>query len=241
MSQLVPTLWAVVPAAGIGRRMMNETPKQYLVLKQRTVIEWALSTLLARADIKIAMVALAQNDSYWSQLPCAHDARVRTTLGGDERASSVLNALNALSSHAHEDDWVLVHDAARPCLSADDLSRLISELSSDPVGGLLAAPVADTLKAADREQRASATVPRNNIWRAFTPQMFRFGLLLRALLSAIEKNLPVTDESSAIELLGHKPRLIAGRADNIKITTPDDLLTAEQILTTRLITQANSL
>jgi 2-C-methyl-D-erythritol 4-phosphate cytidylyltransferase len=225
--------WAVVPAAGVGSRMAIDTPKQYLPLAGRTVIEWSLQSLLNCASVERVIVAIAPGDVHWPTLACASNARVRTAIGGAERASSVLNGLNALSADAHENDWVLVHDAARPCLMHDDLMRLLDELASDPVGGLLAVPVADTLKAADSEQRVSKTVPREHLWRALTPQMFRYGVLRRALQTAEEKGIAVTDESSAVEALGFKPRLIAGRADNIKITVPEDLQTAERILQAR--------
>ena len=225
--------WAVVPAAGVGSRMASDVPKQYLPLAGRTVIEWSLQALLNCASIQRVVVAVAPTDARFASLACASNTRIRTTIGGDHRAASVLSGLQTLVAEAHDDDWVLVHDAARPCLAHDDLLRLLDELSNDEVGGILAVPVADTLKAADGEQRVSKTVPRDNLWRALTPQMFRYGVLRRALQTAAEKGLAVTDESSAVEALGFKPRLIAGRADNIKITVPEDLQIAERILQAR--------
>ena len=146
---------------------------------------------------------------------------------------SVLAGLNALETRAAAHDWVLVHDAARPCLSSEDLDRLLTELASDDVGGLLAAPVVDTLKRADDQQRVAQTVSREKLWRALTPQMFRFELLRRALTGAIHNGISVTDEAQAIEALGLRPKLIAGDADNIKITLPEDLPRAERILQAR--------
>lgn len=222
-------LWVMIPAAGVGRRMSAALPKQYLPLAGRTVLEWSLAPFLANASISGIVVGHASDDPHIGAL--VRDARIRTCVGGAERADTVLRGLDALE--ADDNDWVLVHDAARPCLHADDLSRLIAELSSDEVGGLLACPVSDTLKSADAQGRVAATVPRDHLWRALTPQMFRYGLLRRALPHARERGLTVTDESSAVEALGHRPKLVAGRADNIKITVPEDLAHAEHILRAR--------
>ena len=146
---------------------------------------------------------------------------------------SVLAGLNALEARAAARDWVLVHDAARPCLPGSDLDRLLAELSDDEVGGLLAAPVVDTLKRADDQQRVDQTVSRERLWRALTPQMFRFDLLRRALQNAVDNRVAVTDEAQAVEALGLHPKLIAGDADNVKITLPEDLPRAERILRAR--------
>jgi 2-C-methyl-D-erythritol 4-phosphate cytidylyltransferase len=221
----------VVPAAGVGRRMAGEAPKQYLSLAGRTVIEWSLAPFLARSDIAQIGVVTSSNDAHFSGLAVARDRRVSTAIGGAERADSVLRGVMALQANA--DDWVLVHDAARPCLHTDDLARLIDELKSDAVGGLLATPVSDTLKAADDKGFVQATVPRQHLWRALTPQMFRAGLLLQALREASERRVAVTDESAAVEALGYAPKLVAGRADNVKITVPEDLAYAAQILRDR--------
>ncbi len=220
----------VVPAAGVGRRMADELPKQYLQIAGRAVIEWSLAPFLARSDIERIVVALSPDDRRFAALPCAKDSRVSTTVGGTQRADSVLRGLDAIT--ATSNDWVLVHDAARPCLHEDDLAQLIAALRDDEVGGLLAVPVADTLKSSDNSQRVLATTSRENLWRALTPQMFRFGLLQRALRESTHN---LTDESMAIERLGLAPKLIAGRSDNIKITIPEDLLQAEFILKQRLV------
>jgi 2-C-methyl-D-erythritol 4-phosphate cytidylyltransferase len=208
-------------------------PKQYLPLAGRSVIEWSLGAFLARQDCRGIVVVLSPDDRSWHELTIARDPRVITARGGAERADSVRAGLAALSDRAGEHDWVLVHDAARPCLRDEDLERLVDELRDDPVGGLLAAPVVDTLKRAEANGRVLQTVPRAGLWRALTPQMFRYGLLRRALEAAAARQESVTDEAQAIEALGHQPRLVAGDPDNIKITVGDDLRRAEQVLQSR--------
>jgi 2-C-methyl-D-erythritol 4-phosphate cytidylyltransferase len=213
--------------------MGGAVPKQYLPLAGRTVIEWSLAPFLAHARTAAIVVALSPDDRLWSQTALASDARIATTSGGAERMDSVLAGLRALQDRAEPDDWVLVHDAARPCFSAGDLDRLLNELSDDAVGGLLAAPVVDTLKRADDGGRVSQTVPREKLWRALTPQMFRRDILQRALEGAQARGVAVTDEAQAVEALGLQPKLVAGDADNIKITLPEDLPRAERILKSR--------
>lgn len=221
--------WAVVPAAGRSRRMGDLTlPKQYLPLAGKTVLEWSLSRLLARRECAGVVVVVAEGDAHWSQLEVLKDARVRRVFGGAERADSVAAGLRALALDPLA--WVLVHDAARPCLSADELDALLCGLHADPVGGLLAAPVVDTLKRTDEAGRVVETVSRELLWRALTPQMFRHGTLVRALEQAKSQGRIVTDEAQAVEGLGLQPRVIAGRPDNIKITLPEDLRRAERIL-----------
>ncbi|MBY6034906.1 2-C-methyl-D-erythritol 4-phosphate cytidylyltransferase [Marinobacter daepoensis] len=225
-------LWLIVPAAGIGQRMKAECPKQYLKINNRFILDITLSRLLDSAPFKGCMVPLNAQDHWWPDSESARDARVQTCTGGSERADSVLSALVALEGLATEDDWVLVHDAARPCVHREDLARLISMLSEHPVGGLLAAPVADTLKLAEAGPLpvVSETVDRSQLWRALTPQMFRFGALKKALSDCLEKAQTVTDESSAMEFSGNMPVLVEGRPDNLKITVPSDLALAEFIL-----------
>ena len=169
--------WAVVPAAGVGRRMGGEVPKQYLELLGRKVIDHSLQRLLDHPRIEAAYVALAETDDEWAGTEHAGDARVVRVAGGVERCHSVLNALHALAAHAAADDWVLVHDAARPCLSAADLDHLIRQLTDHPVGGLLGIPVQDTLKRVSADSAVEETVPRRDLWQAYTPQMFRLDLL----------------------------------------------------------------
>jgi 2-C-methyl-D-erythritol 4-phosphate cytidylyltransferase len=225
--------WAVVPAAGSSRRMNRDTPKQYLSLADRLVIEWSLAPLLARSDCAGIVVVLADRDERWRECSLSCNERVRTTRGGKERADSVLAGLTALAGEVGERDWVAVHDAARPCLSDVDLGSLIDAVREDEVGGLLAVPVSDTLKRADAEGRVEQTVARAALWRAQTPQMFRHGLLARALQEAQARSTAVTDEAQAVEMLGLRPRLVRGSADNIKITVSEDVQRAERILERR--------
>ncbi|MCY1391805.1 2-C-methyl-D-erythritol 4-phosphate cytidylyltransferase [compost metagenome] len=220
----LPDFWAVVPAAGIGARMAADRPKQYLQLGTRTILEHSLDCFLDHPNLKGLVVSLATDDPYWPTLRSASDSRIQRAAGGQERADSVLNALLLLHAQgAGDDDWVLVHDAARPNLARSDLDKLLAELGDDPVGGLLAVPARDTLKRADANGRVSATVDRSTIWQAYTPQMFRLGALHRALADSLVADVAITDEASAMEWAGQAPRLIEGRSDNIKVTRPEDL------------------
>jgi 2-C-methyl-D-erythritol 4-phosphate cytidylyltransferase len=213
----------VVPAAGVGRRLGAAIPKQYLDLTGRPVIDWTLAAFIADPRISGVWVALGAEDGYWPDTAYADHPRVRRVTGGAERCHSVLNALDALAQEADPADWVLVHDAARPCLRPADLDRLITELAADPVGGILAVPVRDTMKGADADGRICSTLDRSAMWHAYTPQMFRLGVLRDALRTAIEAGALVTDDASAMERIGLAPRLIEGHADNIKITRAEDL------------------
>lgn len=220
----LPAFWAVIPAAGVGARMAADRPKQYLLLGGLTILEHSLNCFLDHPQLKGLVISLAVDDPYWPTLACAADPRIQRVAGGLERADSVLNALLHLHGHgAHDDDWVLVHDAARPNLSRGDLDKLLSELADDPVGGLLAVPARDTLKRADSNGRVAETVDRSFIWLAYTPQMFRLGALHRALADSLVSDVSITDEASAMEWSGQSPRLIEGRSDNIKVTRPEDL------------------
>ncbi len=217
--------WAVVPAAGVGKRMNADRPKQYLLLAGKTVLEQTLLRLL-QADVFSAIsVAISVEDPYWPELEVASHEKIITAPGGKERADSVLSGLKSICAMASDDDWVLVHDAARPCLTSSDIHHLINSLVDDEVGGILALSSHDTLK---NVQGTSilGTLDRSHIWRALTPQMFRYGMLKNAL-EAAEGNLAVTDEASALELLGLQPKIVEGRPDNIKITRPEDLALAQ--------------
>jgi 2-C-methyl-D-erythritol 4-phosphate cytidylyltransferase len=222
--------WAVVVAAGRGERFGGSTPKQYTPLLGRPALSWSLSALLASSAVDGVVVALAPGDRRWKRLPESRNPRVSSCVGGDCREASVASALVALESRARDGDWVIVHDAARPCLRREDLESLISATRNDPVGGLLAVPVPDTLKVDDGRGRSARTADRSGLWRALTPQIFRYGLLRRAIALCIERERAVTDEASAIEALGLRPRLVVGHADNIKLTTPADRGIAEAIL-----------
>ncbi len=215
--------WGVIPAAGKGTRMGAERPKQYLELAGRAVLEHTLERLAADSRIAGIVVALGSEDADWERLTSPAGVEVRTVTGGAERCHSVLNALRSLVDRAAADDWVLVHDAARPCLRPADLARLLDTLADDPVGGLLAVPVRDTMKRADAGDRVAETVDRGGLWHALTPQMFRLQALREALEAAIAAGVLVTDEAAAMERAGHHPRLVAGAGDNLKITRPEDL------------------
>lgn len=219
--------WAIVPAAGIGRRMGAEVPKQYLPLGSRTVLEHTLDALYSEPRIRGVCVVHGVDDPYWGTLDYPAPRPLFEAPGGAERSDSVLNGILNLLGQAAPEDWVLVHDAARPCLRREDIARLIDALSEDEVGGLLAVPTRDTMKEADDRGRVVATLDRSVIWHALTPQMFRLQTLHEALVRARDDDRPVTDEASAVEHLGLKPRLVEGHADNLKITRPEDLALAE--------------
>jgi 2-C-methyl-D-erythritol 4-phosphate cytidylyltransferase len=225
----------VIPAAGSGRRFSSHVPKQYAALAGSTVIEHSLATFEADPDCAGIAVAIAVDDPLWPAVSARRSRPVVRAEGGEQRAHSVRNALRALAGRVQDTDWVMVHDAARPCFTAADLDVLKQELATHDVGGLLAVPLADTLKRAAGSSPAevAATVDRSELWRAATPQVFRAGMLLRALEAAISAGRIPTDEAQAMEWAGQRPRLVAGRADNIKVTTADDLALATAILKLR--------
>lgn len=227
-------LWAVMPAAGRGLRFGGEVPKQYLPIAGRPLIGHALDALLAHPQVDGAVVALAAGDPHWPGWSERFGKPVIACTGGAERAGSVLAALRALPAQVPDDALVLVHDAARPNLRRGDLDRLIDAALACDDGAILAAPVRDTLKRLADDgvhPRIAATEPRERLWRALTPQAFRKGALLAALQSAIEAGDAITDEAMAMERAGRSPRLVEGRDDNIKVTTPADLPLAEFLLT----------
>ncbi len=217
--------WAVVPAAGVGKRMQADRPKQYLPLANKTVLEQTLMRLLDADVFSAVAVAISKEDPYWPELELSSHDKVITAAGGKERADSVLSALKSLRDQASDSDWVLVHDAARPCLTSSDIHLLIETLKDDDVGGILALSSHDTLKNVEG-LNITETIDRSVIWRALTPQMFRYGMLKQALEQA-EGNPAVTDEASALEMQGLQPKIVEGRPDNIKITRPEDLALAQ--------------
>lgn len=228
MAATFPGVCAVVPAAGFGRRMQTECPKQYLSIGNKTILEHSVAALLANERVQRVVIAVSPGDIRFSQLPLAHHPQVTVVDGGAERADSVLAGLKALA----DAQWVLVHDAARPCLHQDDLSRLLALSATSRVGGILAAPVRDTMKRAEPGKTAIAhTVERNDLWHALTPQFFPRELLFDCLTRALNEGATITDEASALEYCGFHPELVAGRADNIKVTRPEDLALAEFYLT----------
>jgi 2-C-methyl-D-erythritol 4-phosphate cytidylyltransferase len=226
----------VIPAAGSGRRFAASVPKQYAALGSSTVIEHALAPFESDPDCTGIVVVVADDDTMWPAIAARRTRLIETAPGGAERVHSVRAGLRVLAKHAREDDWIMVHDAARPCFAASDLARLKKELAAHEVGGLLAVPLADTLKRAANAADPPAvegTIDRSGLWRAATPQVFRYGHLVRALDAALAANRVPTDEAQAIEWAAHRPRLVAGRPDNIKVTTGDDLKLATAILTLR--------
>lgn len=225
---------ALIPAAGIGTRMQCECPKQYLIIAGKTILEHALAILLAHPRISQVVVALHPQDTVFSTLSVAQHPRIRTVIGGGERADSVLAGLEYLADHVPENSWVLVHDAARPCLHLSDLNRLLAVLSDKNTGGrirgaILASPVRDTMKRGvtlPGHTGIDHTVDRTQLWHALTPQFFPLHLLRACLQQALSQQAVITDEASALEFCGYQPLLVTGRADNIKVTQPEDLALA---------------
>ncbi|MFK8068124.1 MAG: 2-C-methyl-D-erythritol 4-phosphate cytidylyltransferase [Gammaproteobacteria bacterium] len=218
--------WAVVPAAGIGSRMDSEIPKQYLKIAEKTVLEHTLNCFIQHPKISGIVVVISTEDKAWNDLNIIADKTLITARGGAERCDSVRSGLQSLEKIADQKDWVLVHDAARPCLRPEDIDKLINEASDHHVGGLLASPVRDTMKRGVNKKSAQIvyeTVERINLWHALTPQMFHLSDLKFALENAQLKNYVVTDEAQAMELIGMMPLLIEGHTDNIKVTRPQDL------------------
>ncbi|NIG62986.1 MAG: 2-C-methyl-D-erythritol 4-phosphate cytidylyltransferase [Serratia symbiotica] len=222
-----PSVTAVLPAAGIGRRMQADCPKQYLTIGHRSILEYAIDALLRHPRIQRVIVAISLEDQQFEQLTIAADPRVSFTIGGRQRAYSVLAGLQL----AGDAQWVLVHDAARPCLHADDLARLLAITEHSKVGGILAAPVRDTMKRAERLGTISHTIERQDLWHALTPQLFPLALLKNCLQRALDDGVTITDEASALEYCGYHPLLVSGRLDNIKVTRPEDLTLATFYLT----------
>jgi 2-C-methyl-D-erythritol 4-phosphate cytidylyltransferase len=222
-----PRYWAVIPAAGGGSRMGLNRPKQYLPLRGRTILEWSLAPFLDNDWIDGVVLVLAKQDQEYAKLPIARHPKIITTYGGVARADSVLSGLEVVASRSQgfQEVYVMVHDAARPCVEWTDIERLRDE-ADDVHGGLLALPVTDTLKKS-KQGKVAATVDRAFIWRAQTPQIFRLDLLMNALKECAERGLEVTDEASAMERAGYKPRLVRGRDSNIKVTYSEDLHVAE--------------
>ncbi len=217
----MPNYFALLPAAGVGARMGGQRPKQYLDIAGQPMIRHAIQAFERHPAIARVYVVIAPDDGYWDSYDWRDLAKLRLLRqGGESRAASVLNGLRAMAGEVSTQDWVLVHDAARPCLSQALLDRLLAELTPDPVGGILAQPVADTLKRGDGNGRIRETVSRAAMWGAQTPQMFPHGLLLKALEQA---GTDVTDEASALEALGLQPRLVESDASNLKVTYPGDL------------------
>lgn len=221
-------LWCVVPAAGRGLRVGGDLPKQYLPLNGSTVIQCTLDRL-CQLPAEAVIVPVAADDGRAGVLDYRDPHRIRFVVGGNERADSVLAGLEAIANQASDEDWVLVHDVARPCVRIEDIELLLATIANHPVGGLLANPVRDTMKRGNGDEVAE-TVSREHLWHALTPQVFRYGLLREALQAARRDGQTVTDEAQAIERCGERPLLVEGARDNLKITYPEDLQLAEAFL-----------
>jgi len=218
----------VVPAAGVGKRMLANCPKQYLTIENKTILEHTIERLLSHPAINKVIIALGEHDEYFSQTSLVNHSQVKIVVGGKERVDSVLAGINAIDKQQYP--WVLVHDAARPCVSHKDISALIDHCLAKKVGGLLATPVRDTMKRTMitklDENQVLATVEREKLWHALTPQMYPVAELEAAIISGLKNNLILTDESSAVELAGCPSLLVSASSENIKITHPDDLALA---------------
>ena len=224
--------WLVIPAAGIGKRMAADIPKQYLSLNGKPVIAHTLHCLHTSITFSAAVVTLAKHDEHWTSLDMSAFNNLHTTVGGKERADSVMAGLQYLKNNSNlqvaSRDWVWVHDAARPCVRSEDLTKLQSTLHHCDVGALLGMPVRDTMKeVTGNNNTVLKTLNREQMWHAFTPQVFRFDVLLQAMQHSIDNNFTITDEASAVEQAGKLPVMVEGHADNIKITRPEDLALAE--------------
>ena len=223
----------MLPAGGRGTRFGGEVPKQYQQVGGRPLLAYTLDALLAHPAVAGVVVALAADDPWWPGWSDHAGKPVLTCTGGASRAASVLAAMAALPESVRADDFVLVHDAARPNLAPADLDRLLEQGRADPVGAILAAPVRDTLKRAGDDGGIDRTEPRERLWRALTPQLFRRLQLSRALQAAADAGVEVTDEAMALERQGARPLLVEGREDNFKVTTPADLARFEFELSRR--------
>lgn len=240
-------IWAIVPAAGIGKRMESDTPKQYLKILDKTILEHTIERLLSVSNIEGVLVCVSRNDLNWQNLAIVKHKNVLSVYGGQERMHSVYNALNFLEKHLGKasasntiNPFVLVHDAVRPCVRGEDIKQLIKALENDNVGGLLATPAVDTLKRVNDYGRVIETLARENCWRAQTPQMFRSALLQKSIELLMNREQVASDEAAAMEAAGFSAKIVEGSQENIKLTLPSDLLLLEAILS-RQINEAHTL
>lgn len=231
-----PNIWLVVPAGGVGQRMGGDLPKQYLPIQNLPIIEHTLKALCAIKSIDGLIMGLSASDNHWKDNYAPTKLKLRVD-AGKSRAQTVENCLHAISAFASFEDWVLVHDAVRPCIKPSEVEQLIEIVLKTGIGGILATPINDTIKRtilnAQAQEKIECSIPRERLWRAMTPQMFKLGDLLKALKSARLNGLKISDEASAIEAMGEQPLLIACSPNNIKITTPDDLHFADMLLRAR--------
>ena len=219
---------AILPAAGIGSRMRADKPKQYLKILDKTILEHTLTVMLTHSAVTQIILAVNRDDPYIANIALIGHPKIQTVIGGETRAESVFNGLKVIDE---KNTWVLVHDAARPCLTHSDIDKLLAV--NDEQGAILAIPVTDTIKRATADQHILQTEDRTQLWQAQTPQFFRADLLKHALMQAFRQKVNVTDEASAMELAGFRPHLVVGRSDNLKVTRPEDLALAEFYLSKR--------
>ncbi|MGI9319115.1 MAG: 2-C-methyl-D-erythritol 4-phosphate cytidylyltransferase [bacterium] len=234
MSAETENIWCVVPASGVGTRMGADRPKQYLKLNGKMVLDWTLEVLIGLSEVKGIMVGVAESDEWWPSLSHSRHKKIFTAGGGSARIQTVINGLSGLRQHwsAGDYDWVLVHDAVRPCVLSADIKTLIKACKASNNGGLLGTVLVDTIKRVSEQGVVLQTEARNDLWRAMTPQMFRLGELESALCNAVSSGIFPTDESAAMELRGYQPKMIPGSPLNIKITLNSDIKLAESILET---------
>ena len=224
-------LWVVIPAAGIGKRMGVDIPKQYITVCDKAIIEHTVEKFTSRNDLQGILVALSNSDQHWSTLELSKNNKITTVTGGEERYKSVYNALCSLKNKADDDDWILVHDAVRPCITTFEIDQFIADLDHlNGIGGILALPCFETMKKANTNHEIEETIDRKFIWHAQTPQMFRYKKLFLAIEKIMNENIFITDEAMAMELAGYKPMLIQGTHSNIKITDQNDLKYLESFL-----------
>tara|TARA_B100001758_G_C18401514_1_gene609315 strand:+ start:1492 stop:2196 length:705 start_codon:yes stop_codon:yes gene_type:complete len=224
-------LWVVIPAAGIGKRMGVDIPKQYITVCDKAIIEHTVEKFTSRNDLQGILVALSNSDQHWSTLELSKNNKITTVTGGEERYKSVYNALCSLKNKAGDDDWILVHDAVRPCITTSEIDQFIADLDHlNGIGGILALPCFETMKKANTNHEIEETIDRKFIWHAQTPQMFRYKKLFLAIEKIMNENIFITDEAMAMELAGYKPMLIQGTHSNIKITDQNDLKYLESFL-----------
>tara|TARA_B100000427_G_scaffold327983_1_gene340030 strand:+ start:2764 stop:3468 length:705 start_codon:yes stop_codon:yes gene_type:complete len=224
-------LWVVIPAAGIGKRMGVDIPKQYITVCDKAIIEHTVEKFTSRNDLQGILVILSNSDQHWSTLELSKNNKITTVTGGEERYKSVYNALCSLKNKAGDDDWILVHDAVRPCITTFEIDQFIADLDHlNGIGGILALPCFETMKKANTNHEIEETIDRKFIWHAQTPQMFRYKKLFLAIEKIMNENIFITDEAMAMELAGYKPMLIQGTHSNIKITDQNDLKYLESFL-----------
>ena len=226
------SLAVVIPAAGVGKRMQAHCPKQYLTINHQTILEHTVLRLLSHPEVSLIVISLGAEDEYYPQTSLFNHPKIETVIGGKERVHSVLSGLKSIDHERYP--WVLVHDAARPCITHVDISCLIARCREKKQGGLLASPVRDTIKQSKTTNHVDKTIDRSVLWHALTPQMYKTEELTTAISAALNNQTDITDESSAIEMYGLPSMLIEGRGDNIKITREDDLAMATFILQQQL-------